>query len=147
MLQIFDILYDDIGVIRELWEKNRLYHENTSEHFKESYHFINFDERMKAFDLNDKETLKITVAKKNDKYIGYCISTIINDVGELQSLHIDESFRGNGAGMQLVTKHIEWLKEKHCKTIGVTVSQENHNTIMFYKRLGFFPNTLYMEMK
>jgi len=145
--EFFDISYDEVEVIKSLWEKNRQYHENTSEYFKESYRFINFDQRIKAISVFDEETMKITVVKSNGKYIGYCISTIIDGKGELESLHVDESNRGNGMGKKLVVKHIEWMKEKNCKVIGVTVSQENESTICFYKKLGLYPNTLYMQLK
>lgn len=147
MNEIFDISYDQIEVIKNLWEKNRQYHENSSEYFKESYRFIRFDERIKSFSIFNKETMKITVVKRNDKYIGYCISTIIDGKGELQSLHVDETNRGNGIGKKLVDKHIKWMNENNCKEIGVIVSQENESTIWFYKKLGFYPNTVYMQMK
>ena len=75
MSEIFDISYNDIDIIKNLWEKNRLYHQNSSEYFKESYRSINFDERIKAFSIFNKDTMKITVAKSNDKYIGYCSIT------------------------------------------------------------------------
>ncbi|MFZ5968389.1 MAG: GNAT family N-acetyltransferase [Bacillota bacterium] len=147
MCEIIDIFYDEIEIIKDLWEKNRQYHENTSEYFKELYHSISFGQRMKAFSALNEETLKITVAKSNDKYIGYCISTIIDGKGELESLHVDETHRGKGIGKRLAAKHLEWMKEKNCKVIGVTVSQENESTIRFYNKLGFYPNTLYMQHK
>jgi len=144
MNEIFDISYDEVEVIKNLWEKNRQYHENTSEYFKESYRFISFEERVKAF---ENQIIKITVAKSDDGYIGYCISTIIDGKGEIDSLHVEEHNRGNGIGKKLVIKHMEWLKENNCKVIGVTVSQENETTIEFYKKLGFYPNTLYMQQR
>lgn len=147
MCEIFDIFYGDIRVIKELWEKNRQYHENTSEYFKELYRSIRFDQRVKAFAVFNGETMKITVAKSNDEFIGYCISTITDGKGELESLHVDETHRGKGIGKKLVAKHVEWMKEKNCKVIGVTVSQENKSTIEFYKELGFYPNTLYMQQR
>lgn len=147
MSEIFDISYDDIEVIRDLWESNRQYHENSSEYFKESYRFISFDQRIKAFSVLNKEKLKITIAKNNDEYIGYCISTIIDGKGEVESLHVDEINRGNGIGRNLVIKHIAWMKERNCKVIGVTVSQENESTICFYNKIGFYPNTIYMQLK
>lgn len=147
MSEIFDISYDHIEVIKNLWEKNRKYHEDTSEYFKESYRLVNFEDRMKAFSRFNKDTMKITVAKENDEYIGYCISTISDGKGEVDSLHVDKANRGNGIGKNLVTIHLEWMKEKNCKVIGVTVSQENESTIGFYKNLGFYPNTLYMQQK
>lgn len=147
MNEIFDISYDEVEVIKNLWEKNRQYHENSSEYFKESYRYIRFGERIKAFGVFNKDTMKITVVKNNDKYIGYCISTIIDGKGELESLHVHETYRGNGVGKKLVDKHIEWMNEKNCKVIGVTVSQENESTIGFYKKIGFYPNTLYMQQR
>ncbi|MCR3957027.1 MAG: GNAT family N-acetyltransferase, partial [Gudongella sp.] len=91
--------------------------------------------------------IKITVAKHNHGYIGYCISTISDVNGEIASIHIDESYRGIGVGRRLVVDHLNWMKEGKCKTMGVTVSQENVSTISFYKKLGFYPNTLYMQQK
>ncbi|WP_291575764.1 GNAT family N-acetyltransferase [Clostridium sp. UBA4548] len=147
MNNIIDITYDEIEVIKDLWEKNRQYHESSSEYFKESYRIMNFDERIKAFSVFNKDTMKISVAKRNDEYIGYCISTAIDGTGEIQSLHVNETYRGNGIGKKLVDKHIEWMNEKNCKVIGVTVSQENESTIRFYSKFGFYPNTLYMQRK
>ena len=147
MIELFDILYDEVELIKDLWEKNRRYHENISEYFKEVYRSMSFDQRIKAFSVFDEETMKITVAKGSDGYIGYCISTIIDGKGEIESIHVDESNRGDGVGKRLVQRHLEWMNEKNCKVIGVTVSQENEATIGFYRKLGFFPNTLYMQQK
>ncbi|HYE10094.1 MAG TPA: GNAT family N-acetyltransferase [Patescibacteria group bacterium] len=145
MREVFDISYDKIDVIRTLWEKNRQYHEDCSEYFSDVYRTIYFDERIKAIGSLDKDTLKITIVKENDEYIGYCISTIVDGKGEFESLHVDESKRGIGIGKELAFAHLAWMKENKCKVIGVTVSQENESTIEFYKKLGFFPNTLYMQ--
>ncbi|HYF81551.1 MAG TPA: GNAT family N-acetyltransferase [Clostridia bacterium] len=147
MSEIFDISFDEIDLIKNLWEKNRQYHENSSEYFKESYSSICFEQRIGAFSLFTCDTMKISVAKSNDEYIGYCISTITDGRGELESLHVDEANRGNGIGKKLVMEHLEWMNEKNCNVIGVTVSQENESTILFYKKLGFYPNTLYMQQK
>ncbi|MBS4537721.1 GNAT family N-acetyltransferase [Clostridium sp. D2Q-11] len=145
MIEIFDIPFDNIKIIKKLWEKNRQYHEDSSEYFSDAYRSICFEDRIKGYDEFCRDTLKITIAKYNDKYIGYCISTIVEEKGELESIHVDESKRGIGIGKEIVVKHLEWMKEKNCKSIGVTVSQENESTINFYRKLGFYPNTLYMQ--
>lgn len=147
MIKILDIDYDEIKIIRNLWEKNRLYHVNISDYFKEAYDSISFDERMKVFSVFNKDKIKITVAKNNNQYIGYGISTIVDETGEIQSLHVQDSNRGNGIGTQLASEHIEWMKKMECKVIGVNVSQENDFAIAFYRKLGFYPNTLYMQQK
>ncbi len=147
MVEIFDISYAEVEIIRDLWEKNKRYHQDNSEYFKESYGSIRFDERIKVFSGYSEGKIKISVVKDKEKYIGYCISVIDGSKGELGTLHIDEAERGNGIGKRLVGKHIEWMNEKKCEEIGVTVSQENELAMEFYKKLGFYPNTLYMQMK
>lgn len=145
MYEFFDIKYSEIIVIKELWERNRQYHEDISEYFGQIYHSVSFDDRIRPFAGFNEDRLKITVARENDEYVGYCISTIVEGKGELESLHVSESKRGKGIGKELAIKHINWMKENKCKVIGVTVSHENENTINFYKSLGFYPNTLYMQ--
>lgn len=145
MFEIAEIPFDQVKLIENLWEKNRQYHENSSEYFSKLYGSICFDDKIKNYEGLSEDMLKITVAKENGKYIGYCISTIIEDKGEIASLHVDEFKRGTGVGKELVVKHLKWMKEKKCKVIGVTVSQENENTIGFYRKFGFYPNTLYMQ--
>lgn len=147
MVEIFDISYDKVEVIRDLWEKNRRYHEESSEYFKKSYSSIRFDERIQVFSGYSEDKIKISVVKDKDKYIGYCISIIDGSKGELGTLHIDEAERGNGIGKKLVGQHLDWMDEKKCQEIGVTVSQENDLAIGFYRKLGFYPNTLYMQKK
>ncbi|MTI71350.1 MAG: GNAT family N-acetyltransferase [Firmicutes bacterium] len=145
MIESFDIPFDEIEVIKSLWEKNRKYHEDSSSYFSEAYRSICFDDRIKDFEKLYKEKLKITVVKDDNEYIGYCISTIIDGKGEIASIHVDETKRGLGIGKALVVKHLEWMNKNNCKVMGVTVSQENDYTIEFYKKLGFYPNTLYMQ--
>jgi len=146
MYKTFDIDYSDITHIKTLWEKNRIYHEVNSEYFKELYRSICFKHLTEGLKDIPEDELKITVTQKDETYIGYCISVITNNSGELKSLHVDKDFRGRGIGRELVGEHLQWLKKKNCKSIGVKVSYENDPTISFYKRLGFFPNTLHMQL-
>ncbi len=147
MAEFFDISLDQIEVIKELWEKNRIYHEKNSEHFKAMYRDLVFEQRMEGFKAYDSDHLKITVARRDGSCVGYCISTIETEKGELASLHVEESQRGTGIGRMLAERHLQWMGEKNCPTIGVVVSPENNAAIGFYQRLGLFPNALYMQNK
>ena len=144
-LEMIDISLDRINLIKNLWEKNRLYHEKISEYFGDAYKSICFEERMNKFNDLAEDELKISLCKVEDAPAGYCISTAINGVGEVVSVHVDESRRGNGIGRKLVDEHLKWMNEMNCRRIGVTVSQENLATINFYRKLGFFPDTMYMQ--
>lgn len=144
-----DIPFNQVSVIKDLWEKNRKYHENMSEYFGELYSNIDFKERINQFSNFDKNHIKITLTEdsENGKLLGYCISTFKGIEGQPQTLHVLEDVRGAGIGKNLMSRHIEWLKDNGCEIITITVSYENNSTIEFYKTLGFRPNTLEMRLK
>lgn len=146
-MDYIDITFENITLIKELWEKNREYHEKNSEYFSNDYQKISFEDRMSKFKDFNEEMYKISLCQENNKVIGYCISTVNNLVGELESIHVEQSKRKLGIGENLVNTHVQWMKQMECEKIGVTVSQENTATIGFYKKLGFYPNTLYMQVK
>lgn len=144
-----DIPYSEISIIKNLWEKNRKYHEDLSEDFGYIYSGLVFEERMIPFSLFDNANIKITVAENliDKNIVGYCISTIKGNEGETQSLHVAKDVRGLGIGKCLMNNHINWMKNQGCKNIVLTVSFDNKNTIDFYKFLGFKENTIEMRMK
>lgn len=144
-MKTVDIKFEEIDLLKNLWEKNRLYHEKTSEYFGYVYQSICFEERMEKLRNMNMEMYKVSIYRDDEKVIGYCISTIENGIGEIESIHVDEPKRGNGIGEKLIKRHLNWLNEMNCKSIGLTVSQENKLAIKFYKKLGFYPCTLHME--
>ena len=145
-LIIEDINQNSIELIKPLWEKNRIYHQQITEHF--GYQFANlcFEDRMKFLNEIDEESTKITIAKDGQKIIGFCISVIEKNVGEIYSLHVDESCRGNGIGKQITKSHLDWFHQHNCKSIKLFVSKENNNSIAFYESLGFRKNLIEMEI-
>ncbi len=143
-----DITFDQIQIIKELWEKNRIYHEKKSEYFGKQYSDVIFEERMNSFAPLDYNHLKITIAEnsENGKILGYCVSAFEGNSGQPHSLHVLEEARGKGIGKYLMNKHLEWLKNNGCINITVTVSYENYSTIEFYKSLGFRSDTIEMKL-
>jgi len=149
MFYYIDIPFNQISIIKDLWEKNREYHEDLSEFFGELYSDMIFKERINSFAKFDEDHIKITLAKNSHDgaLVGYCISTFEGIEGCTQTLHVLETSRGTGVGRNLMNDHIKWLKNNGCEIITITVSYENNATIMFYKSLGFRPNTLEMRLK
>lgn len=149
MIVYKDIKFNEISIIKDLWERNRKYHENISEHFGELYSNLIFEERINSFNIFDENHIKITIAEntENKTLLGYCISTFEEKIGEPQTLHVLDEARGKGIGKKLMQEHLGWLKNNGCEDITITVSHENYNTIEFYKTLGFMPNTLEMRLK
>lgn len=142
-----DINFDEIQLIKNLWEKNREFHINISSSFHFLYRDIVFEDRMKPFENMNQDNLKITIAQENDIVIGYCLSTINNYEGQMNTIHVQEEARGRGIGQKLMERHLKWMKEKECQNISLHVSYENQNTIAFYEGFGFRKNTIEMRMK
>lgn len=148
MFTIRDIPFSQISIIKDLWEKNRKYHEDISEHFGDIYSDLIFEERINSFSLFDSGHIKISVAENASKgmLLGYCISTFEETIGETQTLHVDLNERNKGIGKKLMDHHINWMKDNGCKIITITVAVENTNTIEFYKTLGFKADTIKMRL-
>jgi Acetyltransferases len=146
MIEYIDIEPSQIERIKSLWIKNKEYHLQNEPVFKEQYANLVFEDRMSAILKGGKES-KITIAEEAGNAYGYCISTISGYVGEIVSLHVLESQRRNGIGRQLTEKHIQWLRSRNCKEIGLYVASTNEKTIHFYKQLGLHPNLLYMQLE
>lgn len=149
MIYYRDIPFNEISIIKEVWERNRKYHEEMSRFFSELYSDIIFEDRINGFSSFDKDHIKITLAETDENYelLGYCISTFKGNHGEPQTLHVVEEARGTGIGKELMNRHMEWLKNNGCETITITVSYENNKAIQFYESMGFRPNTMEMRLK
>ncbi|MCM1988947.1 GNAT family N-acetyltransferase [Oceanirhabdus seepicola] len=143
-----DIPFSEVAIIKEVWERNRNFHEEISKSFKELYSDLVFEDRINVFSSFDKEHIKITLAEDEEscRLLGYCISTFEGNQGEPQTLHVVEEARGTGIGKELMNRHIEWLKNNGCEDINITVSYDNNNTIKFYESMGFKPNTIEMRL-
>lgn len=144
--RLVDIGLGDIELIKELWEANRRHHEEITPHFKSQYRGKSFEERMA--DLTDcvATDLKITVLEEGGRRVGYCLSRIDGGRGELETLHVEAGARGRGCGKALIEDHVAWMRERGCETIGVAVLADNAETVKVYRKLGFYPNTMYMEL-
>ncbi|MBP2028663.1 ribosomal protein S18 acetylase RimI-like enzyme [Acetoanaerobium pronyense] len=142
-----DIKFDEIQIIKDIWEKNRDFHINISSFFNFLYEKLVFEDRMKPFESMNKDNLKITIAQQNDIVIGYCLSTINDYEGQMNTIHVKEEARGRGIGKKLMERHLKWMKEKECLNISLHVSCENENTIAFYEGFGFRKNTIEMRRR
>jgi len=147
MVVYHDIDRNNIKLIEELWNQNKEYHIEIETYFKNKYECLNFKKRMEEIFCDDDRIIKITVAKIEETVVGYCISGIKENVGEIISIHVCRKNRKNNIGSELIKKHIEWMENKECKNIGVYVSSINTKTIEFYARNGFKNNLVYMEMR
>jgi len=79
----------------------------------------------------------------NSKEVGRCFLYLIkNDLhvepyALLEDVYVDENFRGEGIGTELVKKAIELAKELNCYKIIATSRFEREKVHEWYQSLGF----------
>ncbi|MFW6366298.1 MAG: GNAT family N-acetyltransferase [Spirochaetota bacterium] len=134
-----------IQCVRSLWDELRTLHHDDSVFFKDYYRSITFEKRMQKFlDLPEDRVL-IDLAANGGETVGYCISSMDDDVGQIDSICIAKPFRHAGIGTKLVDRALSWLKESGCKRIQLSVAEGHEYVIDFYKRFGFVQRMIVLE--
>jgi len=134
-INIVEICKSDIHQIRPLWEKLNELHCEMSSNFKEHFASVTFEQRIES--LLSKEFIYILAIQVSEGLVGYCISTMSDGVGEVDSLFVMNHFRGKRLGVKLTEKAISWLESVGCKTIKLVVAEGNESVLEFYQQLGF----------
>ena len=142
-----EISINDINLIKELWEKLNQLHLNDSRFFKEHYKAFTFENRCTKFKGMNKENFRLEIVEnKNLQVIGYCLSTIKEEIGEIDSLFIEDAYRKLGLGNLLINRSIKWLNNNNCLKILVAVADGHEEVFEFYMRTGFYPRLTYLEL-
>jgi ribosomal protein S18 acetylase RimI-like enzyme len=84
---------------------------------------------------------------ENEFCIGYCIATINDSIGEIDSIFVESGFRKYGLGSSLVENSIQWLKTNNCKKIMVGVASGHESVFEFYQKFDFYPRMTYLQLK
>ncbi len=102
------------------------------------------------------ETESIYIAKKDKKIVGYIIINIVEkDNGFIRyrktlcidTLCIDEKYRGQGIGTKMLEFAKKLGKEKNCTDIYLNVNPNNKNAIRVYENFGMKVNKISYMMK
>jgi ribosomal protein S18 acetylase RimI-like enzyme len=141
-----------IDLIKELWEALRDHHKNETDYFKQRFENLTFETRKKAIlEKAENGKLIIDIVKINaGKIIGYCVSSIDEKQnGEIDSILVDEQFRGMKIGEELVVRALNWFDENKVETRRIVVAQGNERAFKFYEKFGFYHlfSTLQQKMK
>jgi len=93
------------------------------------------------------------IARSGGKTIGYLRGSLHQEFwktgrgAELDSLFVDENYRNNGIGKELVGAFLEWCKTKKVDYAVVRASARNHLGITFYRQSGFQDYDVVLENK
>lgn len=82
-----------------------------------------------------------------NRYVGFCMTTLVEGEGFIESFLVEEGLRGSGIGTRLFQNALDWLESRSARSIGLNVLPANEAAIRFYRRFGFSPLKLTMKRK
>ncbi len=88
----------------------------------------------------------IFVAEVDGKIIGYAVCWIekrptylykVDRVGYISDIFVEQDYRGKGTGSALLSKVLDWFKNKNIKYVELSVLAKNEKAKKFYEKHGF----------
>jgi ribosomal protein S18 acetylase RimI-like enzyme len=135
-----------IDDIEELWEELNQLHLDKSPYFKHHYSVFTFQARKESLmACANRGKLNVIIACQKDAKIGYCVSSAVDNVGEIDSIYIKLDYRGQRIGDKLMKMSLDWLRENNVKSIHIAVSSGNEEVFGFYSKYGFKPRFTKLE--
>jgi GNAT superfamily N-acetyltransferase len=136
---------DGIDAVRPLWEKLRAYHAPL---LGERPPFL-FEPRKQgilAKAAAGKLRIELVSVVSHTTDIAYCITTVSADgCGEIDSMFVEEHFRGGVIGSELVRRALAWLDSVGASSKIVTIAHGNERALAFYRRFGFHPFSILLR--
>ncbi|MCP4424086.1 MAG: GNAT family N-acetyltransferase [Chloroflexi bacterium] len=93
------------------------------------------------------------LAEMEGRAVGYLVGYLKNksslrpiQLTELESMFVQAEFRDRGIGADLVSRFLKWSRDEGAERISVTAYAANDGAIRFYRKLGFNPKCLTMEL-
>lgn len=137
-------LLDDI---QPLWEKLNQHHKEISPHFSYEFQEYGFSRRKaRLLQKYGNGQLRIDVTQSRARNIAYLISAVTEKgVGEIESIFVENEFRGQAIGDELMHRALAWLDEQNVHTKVIEVAVGNERAYAFYARFGFSPRVVTLK--
>ena len=137
--------------VAPLWERLRSHHQGISVNFQDHFAQMNFPDRKKELlGKSRRGNLRIflahDLAAKQDT--GYAVATIDKLMtGELDSLYVDDTYRGKKIGEALTKRALAWIrKQKPVQTV-IYAAVGNERVLDFYRKFEFHPYIIQLREK
>lgn len=131
---------DLLDSVKILWQELNKLHLEKSLYYKEFYANNTFEARKESLlSTARKGRLCIMLAYDADMIVGYCIASVVDDTGEIDSIYVSNNYRKMGIAGNLMDKALDWLKQSNAKKMVIKVSVGNEEVFGFYAKYGFYP--------
>jgi len=112
---------------------------------------MTFDDRKNYFEsVAGKGSLRLDLAwdPEDGRSVGYCVSSLSGEKqGEIESVFLEEKYRGQGIGRDLMLRALAWLDECGAIRKRVSVGNGNEEAWKFYQKFGFYPRMTILEQR
>lgn len=137
-------LLDDV---KEMWEQLNQMHLEKSVDFKNHYRSFTFADRRDSLIYQaQRGKLLVVIACHNDLKIGYCVASLVDGIGEIDSIFVKPVCRKSNVGNKLMQMSLDWLRANAAKKIIVKVALGNEQVFGFYKKYGFAPTLTELQI-
>lgn len=134
-MEIIELQVQEIGAIQQLWERLNATHYENSTWWKDHFKGQTFNKRMKGLIQLDK--CAVFAAKDQADLVAYCIVSIKQSIGEIDSIFVNDEIRQTGVGQMLLQKAMNWVKGHGIEQIKVGIAEGNESVLTFYAKMGF----------
>jgi GNAT superfamily N-acetyltransferase len=135
---------DMLDRIKPMWEALRDHHANGSKFFSDQMRSTTFDFRRKRFEQcasTNGLLIELIWHGPSDLDVGCAISSVEEEDGQLwgclESLYVVPEFRGRQIGSLLTRRSLDWIRNRHCERITLSVAEGNESVYNFYRKFGF----------
>jgi diamine N-acetyltransferase len=125
-----------VDSVRPLWERLNAHHLANATDFADHYRSATFEGRKTQW-LG--KTLRVSLCRDGADPVGFCVGSIADGAGEIESLYVLPEYRGSGIGEALARDVVEWCESNGAAAMQVRVAAGNEAAHGFYRRLGFAP--------
>ena len=153
--QPIEFTYREAGVaaldeLRPLWERLRDFHAGfPGWAFAKEVAQARFDDRKRellAKAQGGALRVDLVTVAGDPAVIAYCVSSFCDSRGEIDSAFVEERWRSQGIGAELVRRALAWMEALGATKRIVCVACDNRDAVEFYGRLGFAPRVLVMQV-
>jgi len=140
-----------LDLIRPLWDKLNAWHYDQADSFIQRFRNVDWDKSKREM-IDDSAVMLVdyVLDQANNRNIGFCISRVYKndrDIGEIDSLYVEEDHRQAGIGKKLMERAIQWLDEQGAEKKRVLVVAGNEPLIEYYSQFGFQPLHIVLQRK
>jgi GNAT superfamily N-acetyltransferase len=140
-----------LDIVGPLWKKLTVHHAGISACFGDEFRSMSFvDRKADLLEKGSIGTLHIVLAKatRPEQYVGYGIGAVTpQKTGEIESLFVEDDFRGRKIGSELVGRLVDWMDKEKVVSKSVPVAVGNEEAYNFYKQWGFYPRVTTLVQK